>query len=276
MNPHQEYSLAPTAISSSVWRNRELIATLTKREVIGRYKGSFLGLTWSLLNPLLILTVFTFVFGDIFQSKWGNSQNTGRLDFASALFAGLLIYNFFAECISRSPMLITSNPNFVKKVIFPVEVLPVVNTLGAIFHLGVAYVLLGILVLFSNWGIGPTAFLVPIILLPFVLLTQGLSWLLAALGVFLRDISQLVQPGLTALLFLSPIFYPLSSVPQALQWVYKLNPITFTTESIRSVLIHHTEPVWNEYFVFLGCCLLTAWIGFALFQKTRKGFADVL
>lgn len=276
MNPHIEPRLSPAALMRDLWSHRGLIVSLTKREIIGRYKGSALGIFWSLLTPLLMLIVFTVVFGDIFQARWGNSENAGRLDFAAALFTGLLIYNFFSECLSKAPQIVLSQPNYVKKVVFPLEILAVVTVNAALFHLLVAYVILLALVFLSAWSLGSTALLAPLVFLPFFLLVQGLCWLLAALGVYLRDVTQLIAPVLTALLFLSPIFYPLSSVPPRLSWLLMLNPITFIVEQMRAVLLHGQVPDWQGLGVYLLIGVATAWLGLAFFQKTRKGFADVL
>lgn len=276
MNPHIEPRLSPAALIRDLWSHRGLIVSLTKREIVGRYKGSALGIFWSLLTPLLMLTVFTVVFGDIFQARWGNSENAGRLDFAAALFTGLLIYNFFSECLSKAPLIVLSQPNYVKKVVFPLEILAVVTVNAALFHLLVAYVILLALAFLSAWPLGSTALLAPLVFLPFFLLVQGLCWLLAALGVYLRDVTQLIAPALTALLFLSPIFYPLSSVPPRLSWLLMLNPITFIVEQMRAVLLHGQVPDWQGLGIYLLIGVATAWLGLAFFQKTRKGFADVL
>ncbi|MCU0956457.1 MAG: ABC transporter permease [Hydrogenophaga sp.] len=276
MNPHQGRSVAPQALFTSLWQHRALIGALAKREILVRYKGSIFGVAWSFLTPLLTLLVFTFVFGEIFQARWGGARESGTLDFATALFAGLMVYTFFAEALSRAPSLIVGNPNFVKKVVFPVEILPLTSTLGAAFQLGMAYLLLLLMLQFSQWPVGASVALVPLILLPLIVLTQGLCWLLSALGVFVRDIGQLVQPALTALLFLSPIFYPLSSVPPALQGLFRLNPITYTVEAIRNALLHGTAPDWTTFAAFSALCAAVAWLGFAVFQWTRNGFADVI
>lgn len=276
MNPHIEPRLTPAALLANLWTHRGLIISLTKREISGRYKGSALGIFWSLLTPLLMLGVFTVVFGDIFQARWGNNENTGRLDFATALFTGLLIYNFFAECLSKAPQIVLNQPNYVKKVVFPLEILAVVTINAALFHLLVAYVILLALALLSAWSLGVTALLAPFVFLPFLLLVLGLCWLLAALGVYLRDVAQITSPVLTALMFLSPVFFPMSAVPDNLLWLLNLNPLTFIVEQMRTVLLHGQTPYWQGLGIYLLIGMATAWIGLAFFQKTRKGFADVL
>jgi lipopolysaccharide transport system permease protein len=276
LNPHARHAASPLSLLHSLWTHRELLRALVMREIVGRYKGSALGMLWSFLTPLLMVLVFTFVFGEIFQARWAGSANSGGIDFASALFTGLLAYQFLSDCLSRAPLLVVSNANYVKKVVFPLEILPVVSVVAAVFHLLVAYGILLALILASHWTLGPTALLAPLVLLPFVLLILGLSWAISALGVYLRDVGQLIQPALTALLFLSPVFYPLSSVPSALHPVYWANPVTYVSETLRGVLLHQTPPDPVTWLLFTGISLLVAWVGLGLFQTARRGFADVL
>lgn len=276
MNPHAPHPSSPLALLRTLWTHRALVRALVGREIVGRYKGSVLGVVWSFLTPLLMVLVFTFVFGEIFQARWAGSPNSGGMDFASALFTGLLAYQFLSECLSRAPSLIVANANYVKKVVFPLEILPVVSVIAAVFHLLVAYAILIGLILASNWTLGPSALLAPVVLMPYIALTLGLTWAISALGVYLRDIGQLIQPALTALLFLSPVFYPLSSVPAALQPVYLANPVTYVSETLRGVLLHQTLPDPLSWLVFTSLSLLVAWLGLSLFQTTRKGFADVI
>ena len=276
MNPHAPHPSSPLALLRTLWTHRALVRALVAREIVGRYKGSVLGVLWSFLTPLLMVLVFTFVFGEIFQARWAGSPNSGGMDFASALFTGLLAYQFLSECLSRAPHLVVANANYVKKVVFPLEILPVVSVIAAVFHLLVAYAILIGLILASHWTLGPSALLAPLVLLPYIALTLGLTWAISAIGVYLRDIGQIIQPALTALLFLSPVFYPLSSVPAALQPVYLANPVTYVSETLRGVLLHQTLPDPLSWLVFTGISLLVAWLGLSLFQTTRKGFADVI
>lgn len=276
MNPHARPSARPAEIFASLWRNRGLIIALTSREIRGRYKGSVFGILWSFLNPALMLLVFTFVFGGIFNSRWGNAQSAGGIDFAAALFAGLLIYNFFAECMAKAPTLIVGNANFVKKVVFPLEILAVVTLLASLFHLAVAFGILLVLVGFSGWVLSWTTLLTPLIFLPFVCMMLGMIWIISALGVFLRDIGQLITPAITATLFLSPVFYPLSSVSPKLQWLYHLNPLTFMIEQVRGLVLNQQLPNWGQWMAYSAISGAVMMAGFVLFQRTRKGFADVL
>ena len=272
----QAFSVSPMLLARDVWRNRRLVNNLSQREIVGRYRGSLLGIFWSFLTPLLMLTVFTFVFGEIFQAKWGARQTSGPLDFAVALFAGLLVFNLFSECIGRAPGLIIGNPNYVKKVIFPLETLSLVSLIAGLFHFIAGSAILLLLMLLSSWEISWHVVFIPVILLPFALLILGLSWSLSALGVYLRDIGQLISPLLTALMFLSPIFYPLSTVDDKFLLIYQANPLTFITEQVRMVLLENTFPDWTGYLYYSCVSCLVAFGGYAMFQKTRKGFADVL
>ena len=266
---------SPWGIFASLWRNRSLIALMTKREAVGRYHGSMLGLLWSFFHPLLMLTVYTFVFGIVFKARWP-ALGESTAGFAVVLFAGLMVYAFVSECLNRSPGLIVNNVNYVKKVVFPLEILPWVAVGSALFHLAVSFFvwLVFHVVLF---GLPPvTAIYFPVVLLPLMFTVLGFSWLLASLGVFIRDVSHFIGIVTTALLFLTPIFYPLSALPPRLQSLMVLNPLAFAVEQVRSVLIYGRAPDWSGYGIFLFASLTIAWAGHTWFQKTRRGFADVL
>lgn len=275
----QRFDISPIRLAKDIWIHRGLILNLSKREIDGRYRGSFFGIFWSFLTPLLMLIVFTFVFGEIFQARWGargGGGGQGSLDFAVALFAGLLIFNFFSECISKAPGLVTSNANYVKKVVFPLEILTPVTLIAAFFHLLAGYLILLLLMFFSSWEFSWHMLLLPVVFAPFLVLIMGLTWGLSALGVYLRDVGQLIAPVLTAMMFLSPIFYPLSSVAEKYLWIYQINPLTFIIEQTRAVLLEHQIPNWNGYLYYSAVSVVVAFAGFVMFQKTRKGFADVL
>lgn len=271
-------SASPGHIGASLWRNRALVAMLAKREALGRYKGSLLGIAWSFLHPLLMLAVYTFVFSTVFKARWtdGAASSGTTLEYTLHLFAGILIYTLFAECVTRAPALVLSNVNYVKKVAFPLEVLPWVTFCAAMFHFVVG---LSIWLIFhaAFFGAPPvTALLLPVVLAPLILFILGLCWLLAALGVYLRDVGQIVGILTSALIFLSPIFYPLTALPEALRPYLYLNPLTPAVEQARAVLILGQLPDPRMFGVFLGVSVIIAALGFAFFQKTRKGFADVL
>jgi len=271
----RHFSASPREMVASLWRNRELIKASTKREVLGRYRGSVMGILWSFFNPLFMLAVYTFVFSVVFNARWGSGSGS-KTEFALVLFAGLMMFNLFAECINRAPGLILSNVNYVKKVVFPLEILPAVTLLSALFHglisLGVWF--LAYLVFFGLPH--TTALYLPLIVLPFVLFIMGLSWALASLGVYLRDVSQLIGVITTVLMFISPIFYPATALPETYRhWLY-LNPITPVIEQARDVLFWGKAPDFSMLGIYWLAAAFIAWLGFAWFQKTRKGFADVL
>jgi lipopolysaccharide transport system permease protein len=275
MNPHSGHSAAPAQIVASIWRNRQLISQMIRRDVVGRYRGSFMGLTWSLINPMIMLAVYTFVFGTVFKARWSGGSGS-KAEFAMLLFAGLLTFNLFSECISRAPSLITGNQNYVKKVVFPLEIYPFVAIGSALFHffVGVA-VWLGFYVVF--FGLPPLTILaLPIVILPHLLIIIGLCWILASLGVFLRDLAQVIGVFTTILMFMSPIFYPATEVGERFRWWFQLNPIAHSVEHARAVMIWGHFPSVLEWTGMLAFSLLIAAAGFAWFQKTRKGFADVL
>lgn len=269
------YSISPIILFTSFWRHAGLIRVSARREILGRYQGSLLGLFWSFFTPLFMLAIYTFVFSVVFNARWGTG-NDSKTEFALLLFAGLIVFNIFAECVTRAPTLIIGNVNYVKKVVYPIEILPFVLLLSALFHGFVSFVvwMLAYLVLFGlpHW----TVLFLPLILLPFLFFIMGLSWALAALGVYLRDIAQFVSVLTSMLMFLSPIFYPLSALPENFQKIVLLNPLAVVIEMVRDVLYFGQTPDPVALFIFWGLAALCGWLGFFLFQKTRKGFADVL
>ena len=271
----KNYSSSPMDMLNSIWRNRELIRVSAKREVLGRYRGSLLGIFWTFLNPLLMLTVYTFVFSEIFKSRW-NAASDSRTEFAMVLFAGLIAFNLFAECVNRAPSLILSNVNYVKKVVFPLEILPCVALAAALFHscISLGVWLLAYVVLFGVPQL--TVLYLPLVISPFLFFILGVSWALASLGVFLRDISQFIGLLVMVLMFMSPIFYPASALPEGYRFILYLNPLTPVIEEMRAVLYFGDAPDFAMLAVYWLATVLLAWLGFVWFQKTRNGFADVL
>lgn len=271
----QHYSGSPVALFRSLRENRDLINALVKREVAGRYRGSFLGVIWSFVNPVLMLAVYTFVFSEVFKARWNGGVGS-KTEFAIVLFSGLMIFNLFAECFNRAPGLVLSNANYVKKVVFPLEVLPVVALGSALFHLLVSC-MVWLLFFVLCMGIPPlTALLMPFAVLPLLLLSLGVGWFLASLGVYLRDIAQFTGILTTVLMFMSPIFYPISALPKEYQYLMMLNPLTPVIGQARDALIWGRLPDWLELGGYTLAMAFVAWLGFAWFQKTRKGFADVI
>lgn len=265
----------PVSITINLWRHRELIKQFVKREVIGRYRGSYLGIMWSFLNPLLMLIVYTFVFSVVFKARWGVESNS-KTEFALILFCGITTFNLFAEIVIKAPGLIISNVNYVKKVVFPLEILPVVVLGSALVHAGISLFILiiGLAVLLGvlNW----TIIFLPLVLLPLVLLSIGLGWFFASLGVFLRDIDHIIGVTVQVLMFLSPIFYPVSTIPKELQAIYYINPLSYVVEDMRRIMVWGQLPNWEWLTLGAIIGLLVALFGHAWFQKTRGGFADVL
>jgi lipopolysaccharide transport system permease protein len=275
LNPHAARSISPLVLLNTLKTNRGLIYNLVKREVIGRYRGSIMGLLWSFFNPVLMLTVYTFVFSVVFKARWVGGTES-KTEFALVLFAGLMLFNLFAECLNRAPNLILGNVNYVKKVVFPLEILPFVAMGSAAFHLLISlFVWLAFYLIF--FGIPQaTIVLLPVLLIPFFLMTLGLSWFLASLGVYLRDVSQIIGVMMTALMFLSPIFYPIAALPEEYHLFMQISPLTFTVEQARDVMIWGKGLDWGAWAMYMLLAAIIAWFGFAWFQKTRKGFADVL
>lgn len=271
----QYFPISPKEMIASFWRNRNLIRSLVKREVIGRYRGSIMGILWSFFNPLFMLAVYTFVFGIIFKSRW-NPTSDSKTEFALVLFVGLMMFNIFADCINRAPGLVISNANYVKKVVFPLEVLPWVSLGAALFHAMVSLLVWMIAYLVIFGAPHASILMLPVVVVPLILFTMGLSWLLSSLGVYLRDVSQFIGIATTVLMFLSPIFFPATALPEDYRQILFINPLTPAIELARDVLFWGKAPDWTMLGIYYLMTVMTAWLGFAWFQKTRKGFADVL
>jgi len=271
----QHFSISPREMVGSIWRNRSLASALIKREVVGRYRGSVMGILWSFFNPVFMLAVYTFVFSVVFKARWIGGSDS-KTEFALILFAGMIVFGLFSECVNRAPGLILSNVNYVKKVVFPLEILPLVAFGAAAFHLLVSVVVWLIFYVIFFGMPHLTLLFLPLILLPLVLFILGISWILASLGVYLRDVGQIVGVITTALLFLSPIFYPVTSLPTEYQILLQLNFLTPVIEQTRQALVWGNMPEMRFWSLSLIASAAVAWGGFVWFQKTRKGFADVL
>ena len=271
----QNFSASPTEMVASLWRHRSLLGASIKREVLGRYRGSVMGVFWSFFNPLLMLTIYTFVFSEVFKARWSAASGS-KAEFALVLFSGLIVFNLFSECVTRAPTLILSNVNYVKKVVFPLEILSWISLGSALFHTSISLFvwLIAYCLLIGVPHI--TTLLLPVILLPLGLMVMGISWMLASLGVYLRDVSQFIGVITTALMFLSPIFYPITALPDAYRHYLYINPLTTVIEQARDVLYWGKIPDLRMLSIYLSASSIVAWLGYAWFQKTRKGFADVL
>lgn len=275
-DPHARQPVGLRAMSASAWRNRQLILSLAQRDVVGRYRGSLVGLAWSFFNPLLMLAIYTFVFAVVFKAKWTVAPGASVPNFGLVLFAGIIVHGVLAECLQRAPTLVLSNTSYVKRVIFPLEVLPWVAVLSALFHAGVSLlVLFCAQILLMHW-VPWTLLLMPVLVLPYALLCLGITWLLAAFGVYLRDLAQFTGVLSTILLFLAPVMYPVSALPASIRpWIY-LNPISFIVEQVRVIMIFGQMPDWAGLGIYSAISVLIAWMGFWCFQRARKGFSDVL
>lgn len=265
------------AESTTLQHNAALLLPLIRREIAGRYRGSALGILWSLLTPLFMLGVYTFVFGHVFKARWaGASENASMGEFAVTLFAGLIVFQLFAEVVTRAPSLILGNQNYVKKIVFPLEILVPVTLGTALFHAAISLIVLFAFMLPIHGGLPWTALLLPIVLVPYCLSILGVSWFLASLGTYVRDIGQILGTVVTALMFLSPIFFPLSALPEWIQSWLVLNPIAVPVEQARNLLIFGKLPDFAALGYYSVVAVVVAVLGYQFFQQTRKGFADVL
>lgn len=264
-------------IISDFTKYRNIIKQFTTREISLKYKGSSLGLSWTFITPILMLVVYTFVFGEILSSRWpGTSGNSGHVDFALLVFCGLIVFNTFSEVILRAPTLIISNVNLVKKVVFPLQILIINVLLATLVQTGISFTILIIGVLIFKGVIYWTLLFLPIVLLPLILITIGLGWIISSLGVYFKDIGQFLGILVQALMLLSPIFYPLSLIPEKMLFLYNLNPISFVVEDVRRIIIWGQLPQWEWTIpgIVIGMVFFVG--GYAWFMKTKGGFSDVL
>ena len=259
-----------------IWKNRTLLGQLVLRNISMRYKGSILGGIWCFIQPLLMLCVYTFVFSVVFKARWGVNIGDSRGAFAVIMFCGMALYSIFAECLSGNCSIILSNPNYVQKVIFPLEILPVAQVLTSFILGTVWFILLLAGVIFIFGKISWTMFLIFPILLILLLFSLGFSFLVASLGVYIRDTSYIVQVLLQILFFITPIFYPVEAVPEKFRVILQSNPLTIIIEEARKVFLYGSLPDWNFLGIAFLISLVVLQLGFAFFYKTQKGFADVL
>lgn len=270
--------LDPLSPYRALKRNYALIVQMARRDVAGRYRGSFAGLLWSFLNPLLMLVIYTFVFGVIFKARWSTPGNqiTGHFQYAVMLFAGLNINAMFSECANRAPTLIIQNTNYVKKIVFPLESLSW-STLGAaLFHLLISTIVLLVISLLANHSVPWTIVLFPIVVACFLPFVAGAVWLLSSLGVFLRDLQQAIVIITTAMMFLAPILYPMTLIPEQYRIYMYINPLTTIALASQDVLVLGVPPNWGHLAWYLLASCIFAWLSFVWFERTKKGFADVL
>jgi len=272
---NQNCSTSPKFIIQSIFNHHELIWRMIKQEIISRYRGSVFGLFWSFVNPLIMLLVYLFVFNIVLKTRFNENSET-KAEYALLVFAGFTVFIFFSEIINRSPSLILSNVNFVKKLVFPLEILTYIATGTALFQIliNMAILLTANLLIYKSlpW----TLVFFPVILLVLVPFCLGLSWMLASLGTFIRDIGHVVVVSTQVLMFMTPIFYPVDAIPEDFRYYIKLNPLTLIVSEMRSIAIYGNLPNWYGLLIYGICGWLIAWIGFFWFQKTRNGFSNVL
>lgn len=263
------HSFVPFSKGSLLWQ-------FARREVLGRYRGSILGLAWSFLTPLMMLGVYSFVFVGVFRASWPGAAKGGGLEFALQVFAGLIVFNLFAEVAGKSPNLIVDQPNLVKKVIFPVELLVWVAVLSGLFHLLISVGSLLVVLLLTRGGLPLSAVALPLVLLPFLFFLLGLGWFLSALGVYVRDVGQVMTMVVSLTMFMSPVFYSLTTLDVRWQFWMRLNPLTLIIEQVRAVALHGEWPAWGLLGLYALFASLFAIAGATFFQMTRQGFSDVL
>lgn len=266
----------PIKMVKNLWSHRELIYQFTKRQVLQQYKGSYLGVIWSFVTPLALLLVYTFAFSVVLKARWEGTSEEGHLVFALNLFAGLLAFNVFGTAILSAPALITSNQNYVKKVVFPLEILFVTKLGGALIDsfFGVVILLLGALVILGQvpW----TVILLPLIYLPLIFLCLGLGWFFASLGVFVRDTQNALNVITQMLFFLTPVFYPLSAILPNFRFFLYFNPLTFIVNHFRRVTLWGQMPDWFEFIIVTAGTFVICVLGYVWFMKSKKAFADVI
>jgi lipopolysaccharide transport system permease protein len=258
----------------SMWRNRGLIRTLVRRDILSRYTGSFGGAFWTLLNPLIMMLTYFFVFGIVMQSKFPNDPST--TGFALYFLAGMLPWLAFSEAVGRAPFIMVEHRNFIKKLVFPVETLPVNVVAAGLVTEFFGMILFALALLAIRGRVPWTVVYLPLVIVPQILLTAGLAWFLAALGVFVRDLGQVIGYLLTVTMFITPIFYSEQGLPKFAASVQKVNPIFTLVHSYRAVLLDGSAPNWTSLAWLALASALVFLLGHAWFYKLRKSFADLI
>jgi lipopolysaccharide transport system permease protein len=268
--------LNPVRTILNIWRYRDLLGQLVRRNIQVRYKGTIMGLVWMILTPLVMLAVYTFVFSVVFKARWGADFGDSRVAFALIMFCGIAVFNIFAESVTGSVGVITGNPNYVKKVVFPLEILPVSAVFSSIFFglVSLAILITGVGLFMHKFSLGIIC--LPLVFIPLFLLSCGISWFAASLGVYVRDLSHVVGIMIQVLFFMTPIFYSAEMVPKSLRPILMLNPLTTIVQTARYVLIYDKWPDWSDLGIVTIFSLVIFQSGYFWFMKTKRGFADVL
>jgi len=270
------YYLNPLSTIFGIWQKRDLIFQLTRRNIQNRYKGTIIGLLWLVIIPLVMLVVYTFVFSVIFKARWGTGASESRVAFALILFCGLALFNIFADSVNGSASIISGNPNYVKKVVFPLEALPVSVVFSAIFFGLISFLILfaGILIFMHKFSI--FIIFLPLVFIPLFLLSCGVSWFVASLGAYIRDLTHVVTILIQILIFMTPVFYNIDMVPPTFRFVLNINPLSHIVQAGRNVLIFEKAPGWRALAIITIISLIIFQLGYAWFMKTKRGFADVV
>src|ERR1017187_10028855 len=268
--------ILPWKIAGELYQHKTLIYQLTKRDIISRYRGSYLGVFWSLLRPLCMLCVFGVMFGYIFPSKLGRFPSESKIDFALTLFCGLMVFDMIGECLARAPTLVLVSANYVTKVVFPLEILPVADVGAAFCHLLISLIPLLIGVVIVHGSLPLTVVYLPLILVPLILLCLGVTWFFSSLGVFFRDINSLVPVLMTILMYASAIFYSIDKVPPLLQPVVHLNPLAILIHLWRNAIMWRLPFEWARYGAHFAICAGFMIVSYVIFMRTKSAFADVI
>ena len=259
----------------ALYKNRYLVKQLVKQDIRQRYQGSVLGILWSFIVPVLMLIIYTFVFSEVFQAKW-DIDTSDKYQFAIVLFCGLCVFNFVGEVLNRSTILIASNTNYVKKVIFPLEILPVVITFSALFTCVVSFIILIVAKIILYRNVSPTLYMIVPMFIPLIILAVGLGLFISAISVYLKDVGNAISVIVTVLMYLSPVFFPLASVPESFRGVCEINPMTYIIENFRKVVIYGEMIEWKYYAISCVTSIIIYFVGKLVFMREKEGFADVL
>lgn len=258
----------------SLYRHSGLIGNFVKRDLLARYKGSTMGVCWSVVQPIVMLILYTYVFSTILKVRVGPADGTGI--FAIYLFCGMLPWNAFQEAVSRSATVVLDNANLIKRTVFPAEILPIYIVASGLVNELIGLGVLLVAVLLTAKTLSPVLLFLPVVLLLQGAFTLGLAWIIAAINVFLRDVGQLLGMALTLWLFLTPVFYPPSLVPPSLKWVLLINPMMWVVESYRSVILRGTMPSLTGLLALALCASIAFVAGRLLFRRMQGAFADVI
>jgi len=262
---------------STLYRHRDLVVQFTQRELEMRHRGSRLGHLWAILKPLSMLALYVFIFGEIFKGKFGVIPNESTFDFALGIFMGLSLFNVIGEAIGAAPLLIVNQPNFVKKVVFPLEVIPLSNVVTSVYHSLLSLVLLLAIAPFSHSGVSwQGALALPLLVLPLAFMALGLAWGLAAVGVFVRDVSQLVPFVSTAIMYGSAVVYSPDKVDRSIYAVLRFNPLLQVINEARCIVLWHMAPHYAAIAYSYAAAAVMLAAGYALFSILRPYFAEVI